>query len=114
MISETGLSDISFVVPVWNEAAYLPRLLDTVNVGLNRYRHGPERIEVIVADNGPTDETPKIAMTRGCHVEHVPKRLSARHRLKDLCSTLLVRGPDVNVSGNARQQGPGLAEDHLG
>jgi glycosyltransferase involved in cell wall biosynthesis len=44
------------------------------------YRQGPNRIEVIVADNNSTDETPRIAAAWGCHVAHVPKRLIAGAR----------------------------------
>jgi glycosyltransferase involved in cell wall biosynthesis len=80
MGSDLDHPDISLVIPAWNEAACLPRLLDTVEVARNRYRHGPNRIEVIVADDGSTDETPQIATARGCHVEHVSKRLIAAAR----------------------------------
>lgn len=52
---------ISLVIPAFNEAAYLPRLLDTVDVARNRYRCGASLIEVVVADNASTDETPQIA-----------------------------------------------------
>jgi glycosyltransferase involved in cell wall biosynthesis len=72
--------DISLVIPAFNEAAYLPRLLDTVDVARNGYRHGAERIEVILADNASTDETPQIAVDRGCRVEHVEERLIAAAR----------------------------------
>ena len=80
MSSELSLPKISLVIPAWNEAAYLPRLLDTVDAARKLYRHGSDRIEVIVADNESTDETPQIAAARGCHVEHVPKRLIAAAR----------------------------------
>ena len=80
MSSELSLPKISLVIPAWNEAACLPRLLDTVDAARKLYRHGSDRIEVIVADNESTDETPQIAAARGCHVEHVPKRLIAAAR----------------------------------
>jgi glycosyltransferase involved in cell wall biosynthesis len=72
--------DISLVIPAHNEAAYLPRLLDSVDVACERYRHGPEGIEIIVADNCSSDETPQIAAARGCRVEPVAKRLIAAAR----------------------------------
>jgi len=84
--SDSGMSSdpneprISLVIPAWNEAAYLPRLLDTVEAARGRYRHGPNHIEVIVADNDSTDETPRIAAARGCSVKHVSKRLIAAAR----------------------------------
>lgn len=71
---------ISLVVPAYNEAAYLPRLLDTVAVAQNRYRQGANQIQVIVADNASTDETPQIALERGCRVERIEKRLIAAAR----------------------------------
>jgi glycosyltransferase involved in cell wall biosynthesis len=72
--------DISLVIPAFNEAAYLPRLLDTVDVARNQYRRGADRIEVIVADNASTDETPHIAAARGCRVQLVEKRAIAASR----------------------------------
>lgn len=75
-----GVPRISLVIPAWNEAAYLPRLLETVDVARGYYRNGQERIEVIVADNDSTDETPQIAAAKGCSVAHVPKRLIAAAR----------------------------------
>jgi glycosyltransferase involved in cell wall biosynthesis len=71
---------ISLVIPAYNEAAYLPRLLDTVDVARNQYRHGAADIEVIVADNVSSDETAEIAAQRGCRVERVEKRLIAAAR----------------------------------
>lgn len=71
---------ISLIIPAWNEAAYLPRLLDSVEAARARFRAGRDRIEVIVADNGSTDETAMIAAARGCHVQHVPTRRIAAAR----------------------------------
>ncbi len=75
-----GNPKISLVIPAFNEAAHLPRLLDTVDVARNRYRCGASLIEVIVADNASTDETPQIAAQRGCRVERIEKRLIAATR----------------------------------
>ena len=71
---------ISLVIPAWNEAAYLPRLLDSVDAARGRFRHGPTAVEVIVADNGSTDKTPGIAADRGCRVIPVEKRCIAAAR----------------------------------
>jgi glycosyltransferase involved in cell wall biosynthesis len=71
---------ISLVIPAWNEAAYLPRMLDSVEAALERFSWGRERVEVIVADNGSTDETAKIAESRGCKVVPVAKRCIAAAR----------------------------------
>jgi len=77
---EADRPDISLVIPAFNEAAYLPRLLDTVDAAKENYRHGADSIEVIIADNSSTDETPDIGRARGCHVQTVEKRLIAASR----------------------------------
>ena len=68
------MPEISIVIPAYNEANYLPRLLDTVDVARDRYRGGRDAIEVIVADNSSTDNTAEIARARGCRVAPVTKR----------------------------------------
>jgi glycosyltransferase involved in cell wall biosynthesis len=70
----------SLVIPARNEAEYLPRLLDTVDVARSNYRLGPEAVEVIVADNVSTDRTAEIALNRRTRVVQVEKRLIAAVR----------------------------------
>ncbi len=70
----------SLVIPAYNEEAYLPRLLDSVDIACERYREGPDAIEVIVADNASTDGTARIARERGCRVAPVEKRVIAAAR----------------------------------
>lgn len=70
----TGRPRISLVIPAWNEEAYLPRLLDTVDAARARYDGGSGAIEVIVADNASTDRTAQIAEARGCRVARVEQR----------------------------------------
>ena len=70
----------SLVVPAYNEADWLPALLDSVDAARARYRGGGEAIEVIVADNASTDATAAIAGQRGCRVAHVEKRAIAAAR----------------------------------
>jgi len=65
---------ISLVIPAYNEAVLLPRLLDTVDVARSHYRNGADAIEVIVADNQSTDRTADIASARGCSVVSVAER----------------------------------------
>ena len=69
----------SLVVPAHNEAAFLPRLLDSVNEAKQRYL-GAEPIEVLVVDNGSTDSTAEIALTRGCRLVREDKRVIAAVR----------------------------------
>ncbi|HUE88390.1 MAG TPA: glycosyltransferase [Vicinamibacterales bacterium] len=67
--------DISVVIPAFNEAQYLPRLMETLDVARTRYGRGAERVEVVVADNGSTDETVDVASASGCTVVHVSPRV---------------------------------------
>ncbi len=70
----------SLIIPAYNEEAYLPRLLDTVDRARECYRDGAFAIEVIVADNDSTDATAQIAQARGCRVVAVAKRVIAAAR----------------------------------
>jgi glycosyltransferase involved in cell wall biosynthesis len=70
----------SLIIPAYNEEAYLPRLLDTVDRARARYRHGTSAIEVIVVDNGSTDGTARIARDRGCRVVAIAKRIIGASR----------------------------------
>ncbi len=74
---ETTTPRISLIIPAFNEAELLPRLLDSVD--LARAAYGRE-VEVIVADNGSTDATAEIAGQRGCRVAAVEKRSIAAAR----------------------------------
>ena len=69
------LPEISVVIPTFNESRYLPRLLAGVEQARSRYRRGIDTIEVIVADNGSTDDTVAIAKAHGCLVAPVAKRI---------------------------------------
>jgi glycosyltransferase involved in cell wall biosynthesis len=71
---------ISLVIPAFNEEAYLPALLDSVDVARARYSRGANGVEVIVADNSSTDRTAEIAQSRGCLVAHVAKPAIAAAR----------------------------------
>jgi glycosyltransferase involved in cell wall biosynthesis len=71
---------ISLIVPAYNEARFLPRLLDTVDVAAGAYRGVGGALEVIVADNGSTDGTARIAAERGCRVVPAAPRAIAAAR----------------------------------
>ena len=68
---------LSLIIPVWNEAACLPRLLDSVELARAVCLAD---IEVIVADNASTDGTAELARARGCRVATVEKRCIAAAR----------------------------------
>ena len=70
----SGSPRISLVIPAYNEAGFLPRLLDTVAMARGRYDAGPSAVEVIVADNMSTDGTAAMAQSRGCRVATVERR----------------------------------------
>ena len=59
---------ISLIIPCYNEAAYLPRLLASVDAARRAFAAGPDAVEVIVSDNASTDDTAAIARARGCRV----------------------------------------------
>jgi glycosyltransferase involved in cell wall biosynthesis len=59
---------ISLIIPCYNEAAYLPRLLASVDEARAAFAAGPTAVEVIVSDNASTDDTAAIAHAHGCRV----------------------------------------------
>lgn len=71
---------VSLIVPAFNEARYLERLLDSVDVARAAFRGGRGAVEVVVADNASTDATAAIAAERGCRVVRVEKRAIAAAR----------------------------------
>ena len=74
------LSSSSLVIPCYNEAALLPRLLATVDAARRAYRGDPSAIEVVVSDNASTDGTAAIAAAAGCRVAFTATRCIAAAR----------------------------------
>lgn len=70
----------SLCIPAYNEAALLPRLLDSVDVARKQFRGGAGAIEVVVGNNSSTDATAAIVRARGCVVADVEKRTIAAAR----------------------------------
>lgn len=64
----------SLIVPAYNEAAFLPRLLRSAHLARRRYRGCVNEIEIVVADNQSEDETAEIARRMGCRVATEEKR----------------------------------------
>lgn len=64
----------SLIVPAYNEAAFLPRLLRSAHRARRRYRGGLNEIEIVVADNRSEDGTAEIARRMGCRVTRAEKR----------------------------------------
>ncbi|HET9372823.1 MAG TPA: glycosyltransferase [Vicinamibacterales bacterium] len=59
---------LSFVIPVRNDAVRLGRCLDTIVAGIG----GRDDVEIIVADNGSTDDSAATARARGATVLPLP------------------------------------------
>ena len=84
---------VSLIIPAYNEEAYLPVLLDSVDVARDRYKDGPDDIEVIVVDNASTDATADLARSRGCRVVREDRRIIAAVRntgVRHACGRVLV------------------------
>jgi len=71
---------ISLVIPAYNEARLLPRLLGTVAAARAAFHLGESAVEVILADNASTDATAAIAHQAGCRVVQVEERRIATVR----------------------------------
>ncbi|HTP42260.1 MAG TPA: glycosyltransferase, partial [Nitrospiria bacterium] len=71
--------DLSVIIPAYNEANYIGRLLDSLAVA--RRQHAPGReAEIIVVDNGSTDATAAIAQEKGATVVQESERKIAAVR----------------------------------
>ena len=78
--SGAAVPALSLIVPAYNEAGYLPAILASVDAARRRYARGPAAVEVIVADNASTDDTPRIAREWGARVVEVARRSIAAAR----------------------------------
>lgn len=70
----------SLIIPAYNEEAYLPALLNSVETARACYAGGPEAIEVVAVDNASTDATADLARSSGCRVIREEKRVIAAVR----------------------------------
>ena len=68
----------SVIIPAYNEAKLLPRLLDSISIAAARY--GRDDVEIVVADNSSTDKTRTIAESKGCRTVTITKRRIAAAR----------------------------------
>jgi glycosyltransferase involved in cell wall biosynthesis len=67
------LNSISFVIPCLNEHIGLPHVLKKI-VELRQTIFKDRDVEIIVSDNGSTDDSVKIALEFGAEVVHCPDR----------------------------------------
>ena len=70
----------SVAIPAFNEARYLPQLLDSLDIARAGFPSGAAAIEIVVGDNSSTDDTAALAALRGCTVVPVAKRAIAAAR----------------------------------
>jgi glycosyltransferase involved in cell wall biosynthesis len=68
---------ISFIVPAWNEASLIGATIDSIHLAV---RDLSEPYEVIVSDDGSTDETAMVAERYGARVVKVEHRQIAATR----------------------------------
>lgn len=68
----------SVIIPAYNEARLLPRLIESIIIAATRYDR--DEVEIIVADNMSTDDTKTIAESMGCTRVTVEKRRIAAAR----------------------------------
>lgn len=71
----TAAPRYSVVIPAYNEEAFLPRLIDSIDAARDAYAGGRDAVEVVVGDNVSTDATAAVAEARGCKVARVEKRV---------------------------------------
>jgi glycosyltransferase involved in cell wall biosynthesis len=63
---------VSFVIPVRNDAARLRRCLTTIRANTPAAPGSEAEVEIVVADNGSTDDTPDVARSFGARVLTLP------------------------------------------
>src|SRR5439155_16589243 len=86
--------ELSVVMPCLNEAETLATCIEKAQLALQRFKI---RGEVIVADNGSTDGSQRIAMEMGARVVHVEARGYGNALMAGIAAA---RGEDV-VMGDA-------------
>jgi len=86
-VTLTGMNELqstvprfSLIIPAYNEEAYLPVLLNSVDAARTCYDGGPDDIEVVVVDNTSSDATADLARSGGCRVVREDRRVIAAVR----------------------------------
>lgn len=69
---------VSVIVPAFNEEPFIERTLLCIK-SQNIYLEHPEKFEIIVVDNGSTDNTVRIAMEHAKVITSTPGKLWAKH-----------------------------------
>jgi glycosyltransferase involved in cell wall biosynthesis len=90
-------------IPCFNEAAILPKTLKQ----LPRQVEGFDTVEILVIDDGSTDDTAKIAREYGAdHILHLSRHLGLAQAFSNGLDASLRLGADVIVNTDADNQYP--------
>jgi glycosyltransferase involved in cell wall biosynthesis len=87
-------------VPAWNEEEMLPRSL----AELPRQVDGIDEVEIVVIDDGSTDDTVRVAREAGAHVVRLPAHQGLARGFTRGIEAALLRGADVIVNTDADGQ----------
>ena len=72
---------LTIIIPAFNEEAYLPSTLDSIQASASRLStHSDTEVDIIVVDNDSEDDTAAVAESRGATVVHEPVQGIARAR----------------------------------
>ena len=72
---------LTIIIPAFNEEAYLPSTLDSIQTSATRLSDNSDaEIDIIVVDNNSEDDTAAVARSKGATVIHEPVRGIARAR----------------------------------
>ena len=72
---------LTIIIPAFNEEAYLPSTLDSIQTAAAHLRsHSDAEIDTVVVDNNSEDGTAAVAQSRGATVVHEPVQGIARAR----------------------------------
>jgi glycosyltransferase involved in cell wall biosynthesis len=74
MSDKDAIPDVSIVMPCMNEAQSLSEAIDTAKAALGQLEEKGFTGEIIISDNGSTDDSQDIARQRGCRVVLAPTR----------------------------------------
>ena len=73
--------NLTIIVPAFNEEAYLPSTLDSIQAAATHLgAHSDSETDIIVVDNNSEDETAAVARSKGATVVHEPVQGIARAR----------------------------------
>ena len=72
---------LTIIIPAFNEEAYLPSTLDSIQTAATDLRsHANAEVDIIVVDNNSVDDTAAVAQSKGAKVVHEPVQGIARAR----------------------------------